>query len=157
MKTKKQYLVAFMIVMACTLVACDKKIAKPIKQEQSHVKKENSIYVYIKDTKLEMVLDDNTSVKALLDLLSQEDIVIHMSDYGNFEKSGDLDTQIVSNDEMITTKIGDVILYQGKTIAIYYEESTYSLTRLGKIINLSEESLQEIVKSDEIEVTFSLH
>lgn len=58
-----------------------------------------------------------------------------MSDYGGFEKVGDLNVSLVRNDKYMHTKAGDIILYQGRYIVIYYAENNWSLTGIGKIRN----------------------
>lgn len=62
-----------------------------------------------------------------------------MHDYSNFEKVGPLGATLPTNDEQITTQAGDLILYQGSSFVIYYDTNSFSLTRLGKIDNVSQE------------------
>lgn len=68
-------------------------------------------------------------------------LTVDMSDYGNFEKVGSLGQSLPTNDQSITTQPGDVILYQGNSITIYYGTNTWSFTRLGKIENTTREGL----------------
>ena len=56
-----------------------------------------------------------------------------MADYGGFEKVGALGTELTRNDRQITTQPGDVILYQGNQITIYYGTNSWSFTRLATI------------------------
>ena len=69
-------------------------------------------------------LEDNSSAQALKELLKNGSITIEMSDYGNFEKVGTLPETLPRNDERITTEAGDLILYQGNQITIYYDVNT---------------------------------
>ena len=55
--------------------------------------------------------ENNSSADALRQLLSQGDLTVDMSDYGNFEKVGSLGQSLPTNDQSITTQPGDVILY----------------------------------------------
>lgn len=73
------------------------------------------LYIKIGNSVLEAELADNSSAEALLQKLEENDIKIQMSDYGNFEKVGELGISLVTNDEQITTEAGDLILYQGNT------------------------------------------
>ena len=50
--------------------------------------------------------------------------------------------QTAENDEWIQTDSGDLILYQGHYMVIYYDRNSYSLTRLGKIINVTQDELK---------------
>ena len=91
------------------------------------------MYIYINDNKLEVTLDNNSSVDALVEILKTGDITYTANDYGNFEKVGNIGHNLPSNDEQIDTQAGDVILYQGNNICLYYGTNSWSFTRLGKI------------------------
>ena len=79
-----------------------------------------------------------------------------MHDYGNFEKVGSLPTSLPRNDEQITTEPGDIILYQGNQITIYYDTNTWSFTRLGKVNGLSQSELKAILGSGGVTAVFSI-
>ncbi len=101
-------------------------------------------------------LVDNSSTRALKELLAQGDISINMRDYGNMEKVGSLGTTLPRNDEYFTTAPGDLILYQGNSFVIYYAPNTYSLTRLGKIDNVTQAELIDALGRGEVTITLSL-
>ena len=105
---------------------------------------------------LTVSLEDNSSAQALKELLKNGSIAIEMSDYGNFEKVGTLPETLPRNDERITTEPGDLILYQGNQITIYYDVNTWNFTRLGKVENISQDELKEILGDGSITATFSL-
>ena len=79
-----------------------------------------------------------------------------MQDYGSFEKVGSLGTTLPTNDTQITTQPGDVILYQGNQITIYYDTNTWNFTQLGKVQDLTQQQLKEILGDGNVTVTFSL-
>ena len=85
---------------------------------------------------LEAKLTDNSSGVAFYKLLKQGPITINMHDYGNFEKVGSIGTTLPRNDTQITTSAGDIILYQGNQITIYYDVNSWNFTSLGKIISI---------------------
>ena len=114
------------------------------------------IYAHIGENILEILPENNSSVKAFLEILKKSDITINMHDYGNFEKVGSLGNTLPTNDQRITTEIGDVILYQGNQITIYYDKNTWNFTRLGKVQGLSAEELKNILGNGDVEVKFSL-
>ena len=100
-------------------------------------------------------LEDNPSAKAFLEILSHEGVVeVAMHDYSNFEKTGPLPWSLPRGDEDLTTVPGDVILYQGSQICIYYDTNRYSLTRLARIGSATREELLEIFGSGDVTVTF---
>jgi hypothetical protein len=80
-----------------------------------------------------------------------------MHDYGNMEKIGGLGKSLPSNDERITTKSGDLILYQGNALVIYYAPNTWTFTRLGTINDVTQEELKLALGSGDVTVTFSLN
>ena len=79
-----------------------------------------------------------------------------MSDYGNFEKVGRLGMSLPRNDKMITTEPGDIILYQGNQITIYYDENTWNFTHLGKIDSVSPSELRSILGAGKIKAVFKV-
>ena len=79
-----------------------------------------------------------------------------MHDYGNFEKVGDLPWELPTNDEEITTKPGDIILYQGNKITIYYDENQWNFTKIGKISYVDEEELREVLGDGDVTAEFSV-
>ena len=113
-------------------------------------------YAHVNGKVLKILAAENSSADAFLDLLKSGDVTVEMHDYGSFEKVGPLGTTLPRNDEQITTEPGDVILYQGDQITIYYDVNNWSFTRLGKVQDLSQAELKEILGSGNVTVTFSL-
>lgn len=99
---------------------------------------------------------DNSSAKSLAEALAKSSITYQADDYGNFEKVGDLGQSFPKNDENITTEPGDIILYQGHNLCIYYAQNTWSFTRIAKIKGISKDELKEFLGEGEITVTLSV-
>ena len=114
------------------------------------------IYAHVNGKGLKILAAENSSADAFLDLLKAGDVTVDMHDYGSFEKVGSLGTSLPRNDEQITTEPGDVILYQGDQITIYYDVNSWSFTRLGKVQDLSQAELKEILGDGNVTITFSL-
>ena len=106
---------------------------------------------------LTATLADNSSARRLAELLSQAPLTVNMSDYGGMEKVGPLGTNLPRNDEHMTTGPGDLILYQGNSFVIYYDRNSWSLTRLGKIDNITQDELKNILGNGDVTVTLSLN
>lgn len=102
-------------------------------------------------------LADNSSAKALMEMLKAGPITIEMQDYGGMEKVGSLGTSLPENDEQITTEFGDLILYQGNAFVIYYAPNSWNFTRLGKINGVTQEELKEALGSGDVQVTLSMN
>jgi hypothetical protein len=72
------------------------------------------------------------------------------------EKVGPLGMDLPRNDEQITAEAGDIILYQGSALVIYYAPNSWNFTRLGKINNVTAEELREILGDGNVTITLSL-
>ncbi|MCW3787293.1 cyclophilin-like fold protein [Plebeiibacterium sediminum] len=107
-------------------------------------------------TVLTATLVDNSSVTALIELLKDGVLTIEMSDYGNMEKVGPIGTTLPRNDEQITTQPGDIILYQGSALVIYYAPNSWNFTRLGKIDNVFQNELKSILGTRDVSVKLEL-
>ncbi len=114
------------------------------------------IYVTINDSVLTAVLNENSSAEALIEKLEEEDITVEMHDFSNFEKVGLLGFDLPRNDESITTKAGDIILYQGDQIVFYYDTNFWSFTKLGEFQDVTAEELRDIFGDGNITATLSL-
>ena len=115
------------------------------------------IYAHVNGSVLSILPADNPSSEAYAELLKTGDVTVNMHDYGSFEKVGALGTELTRSDEQITTEPGDVILYQGNQITIYYDVNTWSFTRLGKVQGLTQQELKAILGEGDVTVTFSLN
>lgn len=69
---------------------------------------------------------------------------------------GSLEKSLPVDDEQITTEPGDVMLYQGNSVTIFYGTNSWSYTRLGKIADMNQEELLEVFGNGDVAVTFSL-
>ena len=114
------------------------------------------IKITIGDRTRTATLSDNASAKAFYELLKNGPVSIDMHDYGNFEKVGSLGTDIVRSDEDITTTPGDIILYLGNQVTVYYDVNTWSFTLLGHIDGATGENMREFLGDGNVTVGFSL-
>ena len=98
--------------------------------------------VIVGDSVFTIYTEDNSSAEAFIEEVRLGNVQIDMHDYGSFEKVGDLPWDLPTNDEEITTVPGDVMLYQGNKITIYYDVNTWNFTKLGHL-NATPEEIQE--------------
>ena len=115
---------------------------------------ERALKITVGSHELLAAFADNSSAAAFRELLAQGPLTVEMEDYGGFEKVGPLGTTLERNDARITTEPGDVILYQGDQVTIYYGTNTWNFTRLARINDPSD--LQEKLGEGTVAVTFSL-
>jgi len=127
-----------------------KESADTAEEENVHMK------LQIGNTVLTATFANNSSAQALKELLKKGPITIEMRDYANMEKVGSLGTTLPRNDEQITTEPGDIILYQGNALVIYYAPNSWDFTRLGKIDHITQDELKRILGDGSVTVTISL-
>ena len=103
-------------------------------------------------------LVSNSSTEALLAQLQQGNITYEAHDYGNFEKVGPLGFTFPQNNEQITTVAGDLILYQGNNLCIYYDTNSWNFTRIGKLDNMTQADIKAWVNAGggNVSVTLSI-
>ena len=94
---------------------------------------------------LTATLYDNSSSRALVELLQKGSITINMHDFSNFEKVGDLPVTLPRNDTPTDTDAGDIILYLGKSFVIYYDKNSWNFTPLGKVDGVTKTELKKIL------------
>ncbi len=101
-------------------------------------------------------LVDNGATRELVSLLQNGSITIDMNDYGGFEKVGALPQSLPTSNSQITTSAGDIMLYQGNNMVIFYGSNSWSYTRLGKIDDEYLSGLREFLGNGSISLTLSL-
>ena len=153
----------FLLFAACSSDAASNPTQADSKTTSAQVEKtpattETSMKLKIRvnDTTFTATLAENSSAKAFAEFLTQGDLTLDMHDYGNFEKVADLPQSFPRNDTQIDTDAGDIILYQGKSITIYYDKNSWNFTRLGKIDNVNKTRLKQILGDGNATVTFSI-
>ena len=127
-----------------------------MRREIMNQQEESKLKIEVNGHTLTAILENNASAKALAELMKDEPMVLKLNEYGNFEKVGALPQSLPKDDERITTESGDIMLYQGNQITIFYGSNTWSYTRLGKIENITHEELKEIFVKNDVTVTISV-
>ncbi len=133
--------------------------SRPTEASQPDNEKEELRYmlnIKIGEDLLTATLEHNSSAEALLKLLSEGPVTVHMSDYAGMEKVGTLPASLPRNDESIDTDACDLILYQGDRFVIYYDTNSWSLTRLGRINNATPSELRKILGAGDVTAVLSL-
>ena len=64
---------------------------------------------------------------------------------------------IVPEDKNITTLAGDIVLYQGNQISLFYNSNSWSYTKIGKIKNINSEELKKTLGADDTTLILSLN
>ena len=135
--------------------ATETSIQEQVKEE---IKEENidMIKIKVNSNILEVKLEDNEATKSLIERLKNGDISVNANEYGGFEKVGNLGFSLPRNDKSITTSAGDIVLYQGNQISLFYNSNSWSYTKLGRVQNISSRELKDILGSGNVTLVISL-
>jgi hypothetical protein len=110
---------------------------------------EKPMRLKIGETEVPVTWEDNASVAALRELLP---LTIQMSMYGGFEQVGSIGQSIPRNDTQITTGYGDIVLYSGNQIVIFYGSNSWAYTRLGHV-DLSQQEMTSFLGTGDVSIT----
>ena len=110
----------------------------------------------IDGTELDVLWEDNESAAALRDLAADAPLTIQMSPYGGFEQVGPIGRSLLRNDVQTTTEPGDIVLYSGNQIVVFYGSNSWAYTRLGKIRGMDRAALTELLGNGAVTLTLSV-
>jgi hypothetical protein len=114
------------------------------------------IKIKINDEAFDVKLENNSATQELVKELEKGNITVNATEYGGFEKVGDLGLTLPTTDENVNTSPGDIVLYQGNQISLFYGSHSWSYTKLGKIENLDSNHLKEVLGSGNATLVLSL-
>ena len=171
MKHKKMF--AFVLITAVTvlLIGCgqgniDTLSDKDTTSEEStgsdsgkqtvEEETDKMLQLKISDTIVEVAWEENESVEALRKLCGSEPLTIQMSMYGGFEQVGSIDASLPRNDVQTTTSAGDIVLYSGNQIVVFYGSNSWAYTRLGHITDQDTAGITQLLGNGDVVITVSL-
>lgn len=140
---KKIALIVILSLVACTAVSGEDSMDELVK-------------VKINDKVFDVKLENNSATQELIKTLEKGNVTVNAKEYGGFEKVGDLGFSLPTNDENMGTQPGDIVLYQGNQISLFYGSHSWSYTKLGKIDNVDSNNLKEVLGSGDVTLEFSL-
>lgn len=109
----------------------------------------------INDEEVDVKWEDNDSVRALADLASEGPVTVDTSLYGGFEQAGSLGTDLPNDDVDTTTEPGDIVLYSGNSIVVFFGTNTWAYTRLGHIEGKSVDELRNMLGGNNAVLTIT--
>ena len=107
----------------------------------------------IGNTSMEVEWESNESVEALKKLCVDGPLTIQMSMYGGFEQVGPIGQSLPANDAQTTTQAGDIVLYSGNQIVVFYGSNSWAYTRLGHIAGKSDQELTQLLGKGDVTIT----
>ena len=116
---------------------------------------EKVLEMKIGDTPVTVAWEDNEAVAALKEYCRDQILTIPMSMYGGFEQVGSIGTSLPQNDVQTTTQSGDIMLYSGDQIVVFYGSNSWAYTRLGHITDKSQDELTALLSNGDISISLS--
>ena len=148
MKLKK------LAALLCALMFCLAGLAASA--ENTTVQEgDNDMQMMIGETPVTVAWEDNASVEALK-MLAGEGLTVEMSMYGGFEQVGSIGQSLPRDDQQTTTTSGDIVLYSGNQLVVFYGSNSWAYTRLGHITDQTPEQMKALLGSGDVTVTLSM-
>lgn len=158
---KKRTAVILAVLMMSSLTACGREGTLSAKNETNA----NEAEEVQEDTEMKMkveaggstftaTLEDNEAAAALVEMMEEEPVIIEMDDYSGFEKVGSLGANLPASNSRMTTQPGDIVLYNGSQIVMFYGSNSWSYTKLAEIDDLT--GWTEALGSGSVTVTLSM-
>ena len=147
-------IIAIMLCLAfvCCAGGCEKEtVQSTVPSTETEVQEEEAVTMklYINDTEVPVVWENNAAVEALAAEAGKGDIVVNMSMYGGNEQFGPLGKSYPASNRQVTTSNGDIVLFNNDQIVVFYGSNTWSYTRLGKMA-LPEDEVTELLSNGDI-------
>ena len=163
MMKKKVFFLLFLLLSTSVLMdGCGSQESSAPSQEAENkksewVEEENGemkMNVNVNGQDFTATLEQNSAVSALVQMIENGPVTLQLSDYAGFEKVGPLGQSLPASNSQTTTQTGDIVLYQGNQIVMFYGSNSWSYTRIGRIDDLT--GWEEALGSGDVTVTLSV-
>ena len=148
MKDKMKQILLFLTAMLLCSCSSDSEVmAQTMKQKMN---------ITIDRQTQSVTLVENAATKVLVEKLKQAPLTVTLNSSGGFEIWGALGFSLPTSNQQITAQPGDVVLYNGSNICIFYGSNSWSYTRLGKIDGMTESELRTFLKAGASNISVKL-
>lgn len=124
--------------------------------EKETMENKTELHMMIADNEIMVEWENNEAVDALMALAKDTPLTVQMSMYGGFEQVGSLGQSLPREDVQITAQAGDIALYSGDQIVVFYGSNSWSYTRLGHITDKNAQELSDILGKGDVTLTLSM-
>ena len=174
--TGGRMIVKRLIALLCALVLCLAGLSAWA-EEEILVEGGEGMRMMIGETPVTVEWEDNEAVEALRALASAslpaedtlpaegplpvegplpaEGLTIEMSMYGGFEQVGDIGQSLPRDDAQTTTVSGDIVLYAGDQLVVFYGSNSWAYTRLGHITDQTPEQMEQLLGHGDVTITLT--
>ena len=180
---KKMFCLLWMVLMVFSMTACgtgktaEEPLPDPMVIENDHKETKdtiatepepqtdteeeedatmNTLILMIDDQEVEVEWENNESVSAITEMARKAPVRIKMSMYGGFEQVGPIGQSVPRNDKQTTTKAGDIVLYSGNQVVVFYGSNSWAYTRLGRITDKTDQELAEMLGNGDVVLQFEV-
>ncbi len=140
------------IALLCALMLC---LAGMAASAEMASEGGEDMQMMIGETPVTVAWEDNASVEALK-ALAAEGLTIEMSMYGGFEQVGTIGQSLPRDDQQTTTASGDIVLYSGNQLVVFYGSNAWAYTRLGHITDQTPAQMKALLGNADVTVTLSM-
>jgi diketogulonate reductase-like aldo/keto reductase len=109
----------------------------------------------IGENEVPVVWEENESTAALFEKAEDHPVTVDMAMYGGFEQVGPLGFDLPANDEQTTTSPGDIVLYSGNQIVVFYGSNSWAYTRLGRV-DLDPQAMMDLLGGGDVTLDISV-
>ena len=125
-------------------------------EEEQQPEKEKELVLRIDDMKVDVTWEDNESVTALKEKAAEGPLTVKMTMYGGFEQVGALGFTLPSNDTAMDTVAGDIVLYTGNMLVIFYGTNSWNYTGLGHVENKTVQDMEDLLTAGDVVLTLTM-
>jgi len=125
--------------------------------ETGNEQEAEAMKMWIGETAVAVAWEDNDAVRALRKLVVERPLTIEMSMYGGFEQVGSIGTDLPRNDVRTTTQAGDIVLYAGDQMVVFYGSNSWAYTRLGRVTDKTAGEMAERLAHGDVSITTGMN
>ena len=124
--------------------------------ETGNEQEAKTMRMWIGETAVQVAWEDNAAVRSLRALVAEQALTIEMSMYGGFEQVGSIGTDLPRSDAQTTTQAGDIVLYAGDQMVVFYGSNAWAYTRLGHITDQTPEQMKDLLGNGDVTITVGM-
>lgn len=132
----------------------DNPIVNPYEDIKNHELYEKKISLKIGDSEYHVDWLDNRTIIDLKGIIN-DGLVINLKPFKGTGSVGDLNHYLVNNDEDIYVNYGDIVLYEGNKIVIFYQADEGKYTKLGHVA-IARYEILDLLTEDDVVVTLNI-
>lgn len=164
MKRKYRCCLVPVLLLLCGLLGCG---SEPSVQEAAAANEfteetciqepeigETEMKLWVNDEEIPVIWEENETVRALRQQAGEQEITVRMSMYSDNEQVGPLGRSYPRADQQTTTHNGDIVLYSGNQIVVFYGSNSWAYTRLGRM-NINEEKVIDLFANGNVTLRIS--